>query len=211
MTGPAVPRRTWSLIVTLMGDATREDGRALPTAAIHEVLAPAGVSAQAVRTALHRLRADGWIETDRRGRASLHRLSPDALAHTRAAAPRIYGPGPSDPGEWHLSPEPVGPALGGLHLGRGALPPGMPGLSGAVLRLSDGQRAALWPEPLRRALDALLARLDGAAPTPTARLLVLHDWRRIALRAPDLPDAMAPPDWRGAEARRRLAPLLSRG
>ena len=53
--------------------------------------------------------------------------------------------------------------------------------------------------PFREALDA------GRAFTPidamAARTLMLHDWRRIALRDPGLPAALLPANWPGEEAR----------
>jgi phenylacetic acid degradation operon negative regulatory protein len=52
-----------------------------------------------------------------------------------------------------------------------------------------------------------LSELDALV----ARLLLVHDFRRIALRDPFLPKAFLPPDWAGTEARRlcaRLYPAL---
>lgn len=52
---------------------------------------------------------------------------------------------------------------------------------------------------LARALDAgaALAGLDAMA----ARTLLIHEWRRIALKAPMLPAETLPPDWPGENAR----------
>ncbi|MBM2577864.1 PaaX family transcriptional regulator [Jannaschia sp. Os4] len=208
-------QRTWSLIVTLLGDRTRHDGSAVSGQDIAAALEPAGITPQAIRTALHRLRADGWIETTRDGRASLHRLSASALAQTRAAAPRIYGPAPA-PGPLHLAlteaPPPGAATLApGLHVARGPRPAATPGLTGTDLRLTPAQAASLWPRPLRRDAKALLARAAAPPDSPpeTHRLLVLHDWRRLVLRAPDLPDALAPADWPGDALRRAVHALLA--
>jgi phenylacetic acid degradation operon negative regulatory protein len=53
--------------------------------------------------------------------------------------------------------------------------------------------------PLRDALkrNGAFRPLDAVA----ARTLLLHDWRRIVLRAPGLPLALLPRDWPGEEAR----------
>lgn len=73
---------------------------------------------------------------------------------------------------------------------------------------------ALWPweavagayrtlmdafDPLRRALAAqtALRPLDAMA----ARTLLIHDWRRVVLRDPGLPQALMPQNWPGEEAR----------
>lgn len=52
--------------------------------------------------------------------------------------------------------------------------------------------------PLANALGgATLAPLDAMA----ARTLLIHDWRRIVLRDPGLPEALWPQDWPGERAR----------
>jgi phenylacetic acid degradation operon negative regulatory protein len=48
--------------------------------------------------------------------------------------------------------------------------------------------------------------LDAVA----ARTLLLHDWRRIVLRAPGLPLALLPRDWPGEEARSLTRELYGR-
>ena len=220
-------RRAWSLIVTIMGDLTRDDGRALPGAFLRATLAHLDVSPEAARTALHRLRADGWVETARMGRASTHRLSPHALGETRAVAPRVYGPGPAMPDRWSLVTADLVPgavALGRcLFLRAGGLGDD-PGLAGDALRLSEAHRATLWPPALRADCAALGAAL-GAADLPSdpapdlaaaLRALVVHDWRRIVLRGPALPDALAPPTWAATRsavgaALRRLPAGRARG
>jgi phenylacetic acid degradation operon negative regulatory protein len=72
---------------------------------------------------------------------------------------------------------------------------------------------------LRAACAVLMRHVGAAAAAPAPgdparraalRTLLVHDWRRIALRAPDLPDALAPPDWTGAETRAAVRALLDR-
>ena len=217
-------RRTWSMIVTIMGDLTRGDGAALPGARLRAILARLDVSDQAVRTALHRLRADGWIETERRGRTSVHQLSATALAQTRAVAPRVYGPAPPRPERWALVtartvPDGAWTLEPGLHLKAGGLS-GHDGLEGGTLRLSAVHRATLWPPALVAEAAALRDRLHAAALPACAaigadmgaalRTLIVHDWRRIVLRAPDLPDALAPAAWCGASLRGDVQTALAR-
>ncbi|WP_272910976.1 PaaX family transcriptional regulator C-terminal domain-containing protein, partial [Falsiroseomonas oryziterrae] len=40
--------------------------------------------------------------------------------------------------------------------------------------------------------------------------LLIHEWRRLVLRAPPLPPALLPPDWPGAAARALTAALYRR-
>jgi phenylacetic acid degradation operon negative regulatory protein len=53
--------------------------------------------------------------------------------------------------------------------------------------------------PLDRAL-ARSSAIDGAGAL-TARILLIHEFRRVVLRDPGLPDALLPPDWPGSAAR----------
>jgi len=53
--------------------------------------------------------------------------------------------------------------------------------------------------PLERALERADA-VDGAGAL-TARILLIHEFRRIVLRDPGLPAALLPPDWPGDTAR----------
>jgi phenylacetic acid degradation operon negative regulatory protein len=219
LAGPDRP--VWSLIVTALGDRTQVAAGPVATSELLGELSPAGVSATALRTALHRLRADGWVATARTGRSAAHRLTPRALREVEAASPRIYGlSGPEPPAVWSLVFGDGAAADGAVRLAEGLwlrpAPLGAsPGLEGATLRLTPGQQDALWPARLRRDGADLRARLAAALDRPAApadraalRLLTVHDWRRIALRLPPLPDALAPADWPGAALRASVARAL---
>lgn len=62
--------------------------------------------------------------------------------------------------------------------------------------------------PLAEALEG------GASPEPidalAARTLLIHEWRRMVLRTPPLPDALLPPEWLGREVRAQLKTIYSR-
>jgi phenylacetic acid degradation operon negative regulatory protein len=62
--------------------------------------------------------------------------------------------------------------------------------------------------PLAAALgrSAALRPLDAMA----ARTLLVHDWRRIALRDPGLPSALLPKDWPGETARSLAGDIYGR-
>jgi len=62
--------------------------------------------------------------------------------------------------------------------------------------------------PLDRALAA--DQPASSADALVARTLLVHEFRRIVLRDPGLPDALLPPDWPGAAARRLAGRIYRR-
>jgi phenylacetic acid degradation operon negative regulatory protein len=80
----------WSLIVSFMGDAISPRGGLVSAGAVQALMARLGIGHGAVRTAVSRLSADGWIERQREGRNSFYRLSPEVTETVRAAEARIY-------------------------------------------------------------------------------------------------------------------------
>jgi phenylacetic acid degradation operon negative regulatory protein len=108
-----------------------------------------------------------------------------------------------------------------------ALPAGLPAHLTLALSGDDASQRALaarvWPiaemaaayerfltafRPLHAAVTAgrSLSDLDALA----ARVLLVHEYRRIVLRDPILPAAILPTDWPGAAARRLCAEVYSR-
>mmetsp|Transcript_17997 Transcript_17997/g.27398 ORF Transcript_17997/g.27398 Transcript_17997/m.27398 type:complete len:198 (+) Transcript_17997:314-907(+) len=83
------PMRVWSLLVTVFGDLAQDSALEGPT--LSTIMAGIGIKPEATRVALHRLRSDGWITSQKTGRTSLHRLSPKGYRDSAAASPRIYG------------------------------------------------------------------------------------------------------------------------
>lgn len=228
---PAPAPPVWSILVTVFGDLAQAPGAAIAGARLRALTAPMGFSDEAVRTALHRLRRDGWIVSRRAGRTSTHALGERGRAESRAAAPRIYA---RDGAASHAAfvitdPSARTPDLPGVRLAPGlllsgaaeageamavALPPGTPLPGWMVDRLcpADLQTRAA---DLATALEDVAARLDGLPePTPIQaailRVLVVHGWRRIALRLPPLPDHVYPAGWQGPRCRLLAADLLDR-
>lgn len=124
-------------------------------------------------------------------------LLEDGVIPVGPAAALVPGPVPQDPG--HLAAFAIAPrAVPGWF--SGALCP--PDLTAAAARLaSEGARLA---ESLDR--DGALTPLEIAA----LRVLLVHGWRRVALRIPDVPDAFLPAGWQGAAARARVHEVLGR-
>ena len=218
------PLRTGSVISTIYGDAILPRGGALALPDLLALMRRLGANDGVVRTAVSRLARDGVLEGRRTGRTSAYALSETARTEFLAAVPRIYG---APPGRWdgdlHLAfPEPGADRAALEACGFALLAPGvLIGLKAApksehtvVGRAEPGTARALanraWPvqhsEARYRAFMPIFAQFgDVAAPTPldamAARTMVIHAFRRAALRDPRLPPGLLPPDWTGFTAR----------
>ena len=218
------PQRTWSVVVTVMGDAIVPRGGTVMLGALTDLFAAMGVDAGAVRTAMSRLVADGWTDRTRIGRTSAYRLSERGLAATLAAAPAIYAASPPEwDGRLHLILQPeqrdavqaagYGQALPGLFVSpRAAASP-----AGGIVLEASGDAEAIrtlaakaWPvervaAAFGRFNDVFAELASWTAPSPldamAARTLLIHDYRRLVLQAPSLPAAFLPASWPGETAR----------
>ena len=240
----ARPSRTWSLIISLFGDAVVPRGGEIDLASLSAFCAGLDIDVGAVRTALSRLVRDGWLHRQKRGRHSFYRLSAHGHAQFVTASARIYAPPLCSEGmtlTLLLAPESArgdsagsfaaqgfGMAQPGLFVAvqptRAALPKGMLSLKVEGDAPTLQQLAARsWPldhlaahyraflrafAPLAAALAANLAPDDIQA--LLARVLLIHEYRRIALRDPFLPRDLLPPDWPGTAARQLCAALYAR-
>lgn len=86
--------------------------------------------------------------------------------------------------------------------------------------IPDWASAALYPPAVQRAcveLETTLRRvraLRAGKPPPdpwataTLRTLIVHRWRRVVLRHPDLPPVFWPPGWAGLSCRHAVCDLL---
>jgi phenylacetic acid degradation operon negative regulatory protein len=86
-----------SALFDVYGDHLRQRGGAARVAALLRLLAPLGVAAPAVRTAISRLVSQGWLEPVRLQQGAGYRMTPQAERRLSAAARRIYR---RDIGEW---------------------------------------------------------------------------------------------------------------
>lgn len=226
--------RVWSLVITVFGDSVQHRGGRISTARLGRLLGRVGVEQGALRTALSRLARDGWVTSERIGRASVYRLSKSGLARFTEATGRIYAAPRATPvKEWVLA---LGPDQPGLPLSGGWMlrpadqdashaPAPSCAVTGALSELSDNMRETLLGDGQRAALEALSRDLDTIeklSPDPldaaAARTLLIHRWRRIVLRYPEPPDEVlphdlripAPPRARVACAYRALSPAAER-
>ena len=225
--------RTWSVIVTIYGDAIVPRGGTIWLGTLLAFFQALGIGDGVVRTAMSRLAADGWLERNRVGRNSFYRLRAKGRAPFEAAARRIYsaraapwqghfdlllpdqtdraalqraGCGGVAPGVW-ITPRPV--ECDGLRLRAEA--------DGATLRILA---ARAWPlaalgeayQHFARVFTGLRDHLAGGLPLSpveamAARVLLIHEYRRIVLRDPLLPALVLPEDWPGDAARRLCAEI----
>lgn len=211
--------RVWSLVITVFGDCVQHRGGAISTARLGRLLGRIGVEPGALRTALSRLGRDGWVNSTRAGRLSHYSLSASGLAKFTEATPRIYAaPRLSPVTAWALSthgtPQTALP-LGGLWLSPAQETPHAPAafrLAGRITDLSPQMRASLISADHAQALRRLhhdldhLGQLDADPLThAAARILLIHRWRRIVLRYPDLPADLLPADLAQSDPRGRVA------
>ncbi len=215
--------RVWSLVISFFGDAVQPRGGRVAAARLQRLMARLGVESGALRTALSRLAADGWLERDREGRNSFYRLSEGGIAEFAPATGRIYAPPRREHvADWTLgldAPPPEGALdLGGgvwLCAGAGASPAGAIAVSGRLTASSGALASRLLSAPHRAALERLGADIDALSAEPqdplsamAARVLLIHRWRRIVLRFPEIPEGLLP---KGLDdARRRVAMCYAR-
>ncbi|MDO5528291.1 MAG: PaaX family transcriptional regulator C-terminal domain-containing protein [Paracoccus sp. (in: a-proteobacteria)] len=230
-----------SFIVTIYGDVVVPRGGVLWMGDLIALCAGAGISETLVRTAVSRLVAAGQLSGERRGRRSYYSLAAPARQEFDDAAARLFGPVPGR-SDWVILHAPGLADDAARRRGYGAMGAGnflLPGwmAAGAVPGPEPAQafRADAISPPLALAarlweLDALAAdyremlalfapalRAASLAPPGGAealrlRLALVHSFRRILLRDPQLPPDSLPEGWRGAEARAvfaRLYTLLS--
>ncbi len=98
------PMKTWSLVITFLGDCVLPRGGTVPLAVIVHALQSLGIDATTVRAAVARLTQDGWLVRERRGRASDYRLDAAGLDTFATAEARIYAADdPAFTGRWHIA------------------------------------------------------------------------------------------------------------
>jgi phenylacetic acid degradation operon negative regulatory protein len=92
-----------SALFDLYGDHLRARGGRAPVAALVRLLAPLGVAAPAVRTAVSRMVRQGWLEPLRLPEGPGYALSPRAVRRLDDSAARIYRTQDASwDGTWHL-------------------------------------------------------------------------------------------------------------
>jgi len=220
--------KTWSHIVTIFGDLAPDGIAALDSQLLGALCATFSVRPEALRVALHRLRKDGWLETEKSGRRSVYRLSNMGQELTREVYRRIYRSPVIKPSDWHImiasedAPEhpdsvPINSNLSVSaidHAAFGFKSPAAEVPAWLKARLKDEEAASDFKrfECAIRDLPEQAEKLSSAQRL-CLRLLVLHYWRRLLLRRPDAQERLMGPEWEGFGARvaaRKVFDVFSR-
>lgn len=224
-------QRVWSLMISLFGDLARDDGQVIDGPILSAIMAAMDVRPEAARVALHRLRKDNWIASEKHGRISKHSLTPEGRAQSQAASSRIY----ATPADLHQ-----GWQLILLETVPDQVPAGFVAVEGRVLAgvadaIAPADALALpsdsAPEWLKMQLEphalagpygllfdalshaaAALPPKDSLTPLQiaTLRCLIVHNWRRLALKHAALPLSLVRADWAGHKSHILVAELLRR-
>ena len=99
----AKPPRAGSLIVTVFGDSISQHGNIIWLGSLISSLAPFGLNARQIRTAIYRLVQDNWLTNDKVGRRSYYSFTDFGHRQYEKSAQRIYRSTPPPwNGQWTL-------------------------------------------------------------------------------------------------------------
>lgn len=218
--------RVWSLLVTVFGELVRDQNTKIPGQTLRKILELIGVRPEAMRVALHRLRNEGWIDSKKTGRRSDYFLTPLGLTESKAASPLIYSRDPAAEKAWLVLSAPGQPRSNGVAVcGQGVISHMRPAdeLAFELTRdmdLPEWVKASVCDASLiaqAHVLAESIAELENqteglramsALERTALRILLVHAWRRIILRAPQIPDFVFPPTWKGPACRTGLNKLF---
>lgn len=197
--------RVWSLVITVFGDSVEPRGGRIATGRLRTLVERIGVEEGALRTALSRLAADGWVVSERIGRSSTYSLTARGRSEAQGATASIYrGPRGQSDDQWQvlvtgLPPQNAIPLGGDVWLAR-ANEPSAGGDLAVAGKLAVGPKLAdrIVSAEHRQAAERMRADLAALAritrPDPldaiAARTLLIHRWRRMVLRFPEIDDAL---------------------
>jgi len=98
---PAMNAR--SIVFDLFGDYIRYTGGSIGLAPLCELLEPFGISPEAARTVMTRLRSEGWFKSTKDGRTVTYILAPRAVSMLDEGRDRIFSRDNSPwDGQWHM-------------------------------------------------------------------------------------------------------------
>lgn len=229
------PVNAASFIVTVYGDVVVPRGGVVWIGNLIEICAEAGISETLVRTAVSRLVAARQLVGEKSGKRSFYRLTPAAQIEFSLAAKQLFSPeneagwrflylsGPRIEEEIrHLQRNGYARITSSLMVGCRPLPPttranmtvfeanvdqGAAFLRAFAEEYTDlGPLSAAYRKFIDRYSRLKNHRIDANAAL-ALRLLLVHDFRYIVLRDPNLPPAALPDGWAGGEARQLFSSL----
>ncbi len=223
--------RVWSLLISVFGDLAQDEGSQVSGALLSQLTEKIGIKPEAMRVAIHRLRKEGWIDSQRIGRNSVYFLTPWGRAQSAQATPRIYADGPAADHAWLAVFNPSKPVQGDTAAGTwvssnvlvtaqqpASLQAFVTPLT-AQTAVPDWISAKICERQTLQMCEGFAAALCRAAPqlapvlppleVAALRVLVVHGWRRIILKTPLLPDHVFAKGWAGPQCREMVAALLA--
>jgi phenylacetic acid degradation operon negative regulatory protein len=227
-------QRVWSLLVTVFGDLAQNEGEVIDGPVLSAMMSDMGIKPEATRVALHRLRNDDWIVSVKNGRTSQHSLTASGRQESAAASPRIYNPPSRTPKQWQLVILDSASAHSRKAMAQLGFSPLMPRVYlGSTEATAPNDGLVLTPTALPRWLAEQFEPKDLAQDyaelyqcllivqkaveeahllTPrdraVLRCLIVHNWRRLVLKHPELPRDLYSPSWLGHECRVLVSDLL---
>jgi len=217
--------RASSLIITFFGDVIVSRGGNVSAKTVQTVLAKAGTGAGTLRTALSRLASDEWIVRQKIGRESFYELADNGYMPFKDAAARMpWLIGIKEPGTKQAAIAEQGVQVTtncwlfntcDNKLKNSLESAGFLMLSGELEQLPHWATSKLLPDTCAqdfRQLQkrfAILSKNSGLNPLEslTARCLLIHQWRRVLLRTPVIPEELLPHDWPEQSCREFVATL----
>ncbi|MFY0595607.1 MAG: PaaX family transcriptional regulator [Cognatishimia sp.] len=223
--------RVWSLLVTVFGELTQGKDVHVSGSMLSRICAEIAIKPEAMRVALHRLRKNGWINSQKSGRTSDYFLTSYGLEETLKARPIIYATRPPSERAWLCicnsgQQKPEGVVSTGAQSFVTNTQPSDSDLFAIELQPDESlpcwmfdkicdpntiSEAVLLAEKLR-SLNGVLNANVNFSPLQTAvlRILIVHSWRRIVLKVPPLPDHMFGSNWAGKYCRSTCHDFLIR-
>jgi phenylacetic acid degradation operon negative regulatory protein len=157
-----------SALFDVYGDHLRRRGSQAPVAALVRLLEPVGIAGPAVRTAIHRMVAQGWLEPVHLPEGRGYRTTARADQRLAEARKRVYGVVDPWDHRWHLAF--VNPPEG--RAARSRLRAALTFIGYAQIAdnvwVSPYRRAELVPVLDREGASVRTALADGFDPEPTA-------------------------------------------
>lgn len=225
--------KAWSLIVTILGDMNATQGARIPGPLLSRLTEPMGVKPEALRVAVHRLRRDGWITSEREGRTSLYELSAHGRELTKSVSARVYEPVAAAPKAWkiviapnaevlqnvdHPDFMPISARAGLMADDEAELTEGLLAWVAQPGDIPDWAKHALVSDELTQAYAKLSPALDAALKLElpddliaraVLRFAALHQWRRLILRHSAAVETLMGPEWAGAQCRAHVTQFFS--
>ena len=187
--------RVWSLIITFFGDSILAKGGEVEASRIKALMQAMNIEAGTLRTALSRLTNDNWLERYKIGKSTIYRLSDKGL--------KVINPRSENDNSGFL-----------LHPGVSILPitekPPKNSLvfDGTINRLSDEVCYQLLPngyvDEINQLIELFLQiefKNLNALQAMITRTLLIHNWRKIVLKFPEVPKELTPKKWKGYNVR----------